>query len=139
MIDESTIGRFIQPAKIYHGWREKGLTLMMQGIFSSDNYPFVTVNGQPLRAFNFGGADFFEWGYDGTGPRMLALAILADYFGETPTINDYRSDQEMARSRLKCVRYCQRFLHIIATLDPASSWTISSDHLREWLQSLERN
>jgi hypothetical protein len=25
--------------------------------------------------------DGFEWGYDGSGPAQLALAMLADYFG----------------------------------------------------------
>lgn len=28
--------------------------------------------------------DGFEWGYGGSGPAQLALAILADYFGNTP-------------------------------------------------------
>lgn len=43
----------------------------------------VTVDGQPLdprhdlRRF----ADEFEWGYDGNGPRQLALALLADHYG----------------------------------------------------------
>ena len=45
----------------------------------------VTVDGQPLdprldlRAFS---AEGFEWGYDGAGPRQLALAIVADHFGD---------------------------------------------------------
>src|SRR5437763_5518127 len=79
MTDASKIGRFIQPDRIYHGWRD--LSHIMSGIsHSGAGLSFVTVNGQPLQAFNFGDADFFEWGYDGNAPRMLALAILADYF-----------------------------------------------------------
>ena len=48
----------------------------------------VTVNGEPLeprldlRTFSDQG---FEWGYDGAGPRQLALAIVADHFTETET------------------------------------------------------
>jgi len=43
----------------------------------------VTVDGLPLdprfdvRMI----ADHFEWGYDGNGPRQLALALLVDHFG----------------------------------------------------------
>ncbi len=45
----------------------------------------VTVDGQPLdprfdlRTLSSSG---FEWGYDGGGPGQLALAILADHFGD---------------------------------------------------------
>ena len=43
----------------------------------------VTVNGKPLdprldlHAYSENG---FEWGYDGSGPLQLALAILAEHF-----------------------------------------------------------
>ncbi len=43
----------------------------------------MSVNGEPLdprldlRTFSDQG---FEWGYEGGGPRQLALAILADHF-----------------------------------------------------------
>lgn len=49
----------------------------------------VTVNGDPLdprvdlRTFSDQG---FEWGYDGGGPRQLALAIIADHFTEAQTV-----------------------------------------------------
>ncbi len=45
----------------------------------------VTVDGQPLpvhdeiKRFNATG---FEWGYDGAGPRQLALAILVEHLGD---------------------------------------------------------
>lgn len=48
----------------------------------------VTVDGAPLdprhdlRTFSSEG---FEWGYDGGGPRQLALAILADHFERAET------------------------------------------------------
>ena len=43
----------------------------------------VTVDGKPLdpRYDLRKIADHFEWGYDGAGPRQLALALLADHFG----------------------------------------------------------
>ena len=48
----------------------------------------VTVDGAPLgarlelRNYSEHG---FEWGYDGGGPRQLALAILADHFDDEQT------------------------------------------------------
>jgi hypothetical protein len=47
----------------------------------------VTVNGAPLDArFDLRRfADGFEWGYDGNGPRQLALALLADHTGNDKT------------------------------------------------------
>lgn len=45
----------------------------------------VTVNGAPLdprtdiRRYS---SDSFEWGYEGSGPHQLALAILANHYGD---------------------------------------------------------
>ena len=56
---------------------------LYQGRRSADGCE-VTVDGQPLnprhdlRRFSTD----FEWGYDGTGPRQLALALLADHYGQ---------------------------------------------------------
>ena len=49
----------------------------------------VTVDGEQLdprldlRTYSDQG---YEWGYDGGGPRQLALAIIADHFAETKTV-----------------------------------------------------
>ena len=139
MIGEYMPGRYIQPEKIYFGWYDRNMVLIMRGNCSAgEGCTFVTVNGLPLRAFNIGGADFFEWGCDSTESRMLAIAILADYFGGTPTREDYGDAQKMAGSNLNCMRYCQRFLFVLMNLARGASWTISSDHIREWLKSLKR-
>lgn len=51
----------------------------------------------------------FEWGYGGSGPAQLALAILADYLG------DDRRAQDL----------CQNFkVRIVASLDQ-DSWKLS--------------
>ncbi|MDA1100628.1 MAG: DUF6166 domain-containing protein [Proteobacteria bacterium] len=53
----------------------------------------VTVDGQPLdpclglRNFQAGG---FEWGYGGSGPSQLALAILAEHAGPQAAPGGYR-------------------------------------------------
>ena len=48
---------------------------------------FVKVDGQPLsprasQKIRNHSPDGFAWGYGGSGPAQLALAILLDYFGD---------------------------------------------------------
>lgn len=65
----------------------------------------VTVNGTPLNPrFDLepGITADFEWGYDGTGPSRLAVAILADCYG-----NDEKSvalHRKFARAYLAQIR-----------------------------------
>ena len=45
----------------------------------------VTVDGRPLgerHDLRNHGPDGFEWGYGGSGPAQLALAIATDHFGD---------------------------------------------------------
>jgi uncharacterized protein (DUF2249 family) len=54
----------------------------------------VRVDGQPLdarldlRDFRASG---FEWGYEGSGPSQLALAILADHADASTALGNYRN------------------------------------------------
>ncbi len=67
--------------KVYRGTRESGDCV-------------VTVNGTPLDPrldLRILSTEGFEWGYDGGGPSQLALAILADHFGDDgKAVNHYR-------------------------------------------------
>lgn len=64
----------------------------------------VTVDGEPLpprldlRALSQEG---FEWGYSGSGPYQLALAILAHELGDRRALGNYRSFCEVTIARLK--------------------------------------
>lgn len=66
--------------KVYRGERKQDGTV-------------VTVDGRPLdprrelRDFRAAG---FEWGYEGSGPSQLALAILADLMGPTEALKQYK-------------------------------------------------
>ncbi|KAA3634237.1 MAG: hypothetical protein DWQ08_00825 [Proteobacteria bacterium] len=75
----------------------------------------VTVNGDPLdERFDIEVYDDkgFEWSYDGSAPRQLALAILADYLG----------DADKAR------RHVDRFTTaVVANLD--NDWTLDGDEI----------
>ena len=82
----------------------------------------VTVNGRPLKPrldlWNHSPSGF-EWGYAGSGPAQLALALLADHFG-----ND---DQALAL-------YQSFKLGVVAQL-PKPGWTLTSAQIEQALQS----
>lgn len=88
------------------------MTHTYAGIRRSDGTTLVTVNGRPLdprRVFRNNGATTFDWGYGGRGgPTQLALAILADLFG----------DIERAR------RHYDRFLRRVIRRLPAD-WVLT--------------
>lgn len=58
--------------------------------------------------------DGFAWGYNGSGPAQLALAILLDLY-----------DQETA-----CKHYQEFKRRVIAVLDGDKDWTLTEDHIR---------
>jgi hypothetical protein len=75
--------------------------------------PVVTVNGEPLDPRNDlhnHSPDGFEWGYPGSGPAQLALAILADHLGD--------DDQ--------AINLHQRFKWAVVAKLPERKWTITS-------------
>ena len=96
--------------KIYEGWRE-GYAVI------------VTVDGRPLNPrldlYNHSPTGF-EWGYCGSGPAQLALAILADHLG----------DDEQA------LNLHQRFKwQVIAEL-PRKCWMLTSREIGEAVQRI---
>ena len=83
----------------------------------------VTVDGQPLpehyevKQFTKRG---FEWTYDGTSPRQLALAILFDHLG----------DKERA------IALSEAFMkNVIANLD--NDWLVTGDEVDTYLRQRE--
>lgn len=79
----------------------------------------VTVDGAPLdkrfdiRIYDEKG---FEWSYEGSAPRQLALAILADHLG----------DADRACSRVESF-----MKSVVANLD--NDWTLTSSDIDEAL------
>lgn len=62
--------------------------------------------------------DGFEWGYDGSGPAQLALAILLDYTG----------DKDLA------LRLYQDFKRDMIALLPHDEWVLSGVEIARWLK-----
>ncbi len=75
----------------------------------------VRVDDQPLdarldlRDFHASG---FEWGYEGSGPSQLALAILADHAGAAAALGNYR-----------------KFVQIFIAEIEGDSWRLTSEEI----------
>ena len=82
----------------------------------------VTVDGQPLNPrldlWNHSPTGF-EWGYGGSGPAQLALAILADHCG----------DDEQA------LNFYQRFKWAVIAELPHREWILTSEDIERVLHS----
>ncbi len=64
----------------------------------------------------------FEWGYGGSGPAQLALAILANHCG-----NDEQA-----------INFYQRFKWAVIAELPCCRWTITSEKIDEALQNFRQ-
>ena len=85
--------------------------------------PMVTVNGELLDSrldLHNHSPDGFEWGYPGSGPAQLALAILADHLG----------DDEQA------LDLYQRFKWAVITQLPKHCWILTSRDIDAALQTI---
>jgi len=84
----------------------------------------VTGDGRPLNPrldlWNHSPTGF-EWGYGGSGPAQLALALLADHL----------ADDDQA------VRLHQSFKFAVVVKLPKTGWTLTSDQIKQTLQSLQ--
>lgn len=67
------------------------------------------------------------WGYGGSGPADLALSILADYFGESPTRT------ELVRGKPECWRYHQEFKWAFVAQFSDQGFFLESERIAAWL------
>ncbi len=122
--------------KLYRGWRP----YRHQGKGIVTRFPYVTVNGRPLRYFGPFKYDpekerLFEWGYTGGGPRQLAQSILADFFGEMYPEKGYAD-----RKDFHALIYGDAFKYEVVEAFPRGDdddWELTSLQIRNWLLSLK--
>ena len=85
----------------------------------------VTVDGRPLNPrldlYNHSPSGF-EWGYCGSGPAQLALAILADHFGDGRQALDWY----------------QRFKWAVVAGFSYRGWTLTADDVDLALESIRK-
>ena len=97
--------------KEYRGHRNQGVVV-------------VTVDGRPLNPrfdlYNHN-PNGFEWGYGGSGPAQLALAIVADHTG----------DDDQALAIYQSFRFA-----VVAGLSE-NGWTLTSREINEAVQKIQ--
>jgi len=92
------------------------------GLRNDDGSCSVSVNGQPLDPrldWQYHNPTGFDWGFQGSGPAQLALAILADYLGQE-------------RKELVLLFY-QKFKADVVSEFAFSNWELSGEDVRIWL------
>lgn len=88
--------------------------------YTASNQNQVLVNGEvldPRLDLENKSPTGFAWGYPGSGPAQLALAILADHLG----------DDDIA------LRLYQDFKREFITTAPEEGFTLTSEQVSEWL------
>lgn len=99
--------------EIYHGTRTKTGCV-------------VTVNNQPLPTrldLANHSPDGFEWGYNGSGPAQLALAILAYHCRgeEQRALNNYQEFKDLVTSHI-----------------PSNNWGMDREFIEQHLRAIEQ-
>jgi Family of unknown function (DUF6166) len=111
---------------------EMRLPKVYEGIRAPANLPTagdvtVLVNGrelplEPSLAVVRHSPTGFNWGYSGSGPRQLALAILLDYY----------------QDRDKALRLSGEFnQHVVSRWEPGKNWTITSAEIDAICKQIE--
>jgi hypothetical protein len=95
---------------------------MELGQKESDGMQMTHVNIKPLgagpsQALLNHSPDGFEWGYSGSGPAQLALALLLDATGDSLIALKYHQD------------FKERFV-----ADWGNSWHISGEQIKRWIK-----
>ncbi len=104
-----------RPSKSYVGRRSKSEQYIVKVVDGS------TVRALPLCRNLMAHSHGFAWGYGGSGPAQLALAILADFL----------QDPE------KAVRYHQKFKFMVIEGLPSEGWELPESVVREAIKGLE--
>ena len=88
---------------------------------------------KPLRHFIHHSPDGFEWGYGGSGPADLALALAADIIGpEEDQVDLYQGN---VGRRAEAVH--QELKNWLVVKFPHEGWTIGAAQLREIVKEIE--
>lgn len=90
-------------------------------------YVFHGESRRALTHWPYHSPDGFEWGYGGSGPSDLALAILADALGEEPTREAIDAGSPL-RSRLLHWAFKDE---VIARL-PHRGWRLDAPQIEQW-------
>lgn len=108
---------------VYEG---KRASMVGMASMQTREVPLVTVDGNSFdarRDLKNHSPDGFEWGYNGSGPSQLALAILAHYL---------KDDQ-------KALRLYQDFKWDFVAMFDYAGWRLTSQEIDDWLEDREKD
>ena len=72
----------------------------------------------------------FEWGYSGSGPAQLAIAILFDHLKDSPARTKYWAEQ-------RAMQFYQDFKFRVIACLPHDYWQIKSLDVEDFLKQME--
>lgn len=85
-----------------------------------DNKP---LDPKPSQKIMNHSPDGFNWGYGGSGPAQLALAILLDYYGKDSSVLHF---------------YQQFKFLVIANLPQESDWKLTGEQIEEEIRAIQQ-
>jgi hypothetical protein len=121
-------------AKIYTGKRTKNGVEVSVKIIDLRN----RTRERKLRHIPFHSPDGFEWGYGGSGPADLALAILVDYLREHPPTKGWLAGETFSRWTVhsRAFKHHQYFKRdFVATFK--DTWELYDMKKHTWLKEQE--
>lgn len=106
----SSAGDDATGATVYRGWRDPGASVGEECTVAADGTE-LEKRYDLLSASPSG----FEWGYRGSGPAQLAIAMLSDAYGDQFACDNY-----------------QRFKDEVIAALPEHGWTLTTEDIDEW-------
>lgn len=83
-----------------------------------------------LRVFNHSPAGF-EWGYGGSGPAQLALAIVLDHLGYN---SDDKTQKEKRAIAADAIAMHQSFKSAFVAGFPEEEWALDAETITAWIE-----
>lgn len=111
------LGRRVPSAKVPYA----GVTVLVGRHELTPNHSQRVFNHSP---------DGFEWGYGGSGPSQLALAILLDFL-EAKKKNDAATQEALHWKHEFKTHFVSRFEH--------GEWYLTGSQIRTWIEEHRRN
>ena len=118
--------------KIYRGTRtDTGVTVTVTVIDARQQ-----TRVRPLRHIPFHSPAGFSWGYAGSGPADLALAILVDHLRERPPQRGWRAGAAFSRwtAGSAAFRHHQHFKRDVAA-QWGDVWELTDEEIDVWLSA----
>ncbi len=123
--------------KVYSGTRVFDQACSTRGeasVFVQNVVDDEPADSRPLTHIPYHSPDGFEWGYAGSGPADLALAILADYFEEPPEFV-LAALRSMWTPRSKAAALHQSFKEQFVATEHRDEWQLPGDEIDAFLQT----